>query len=138
LGRVFPVRLSLSKFVSKEHPLSPSTVVEEAVKPILSEQSLELINALQIAPRASWSRLADVLGNKPSTLSQRWNELQTRGLAWITAMVSGATRRSAIAFVEVGCQMERQKALGAEFVTSPNIVSVERLTQGPNFGLTVV
>lgn len=108
------------------------------MSPILSEQSLELINALQIAPRASWSRLADVLGAKPSTLSQRWNELQTRGLAWGTAMVSGANRRSAIAFVEVGCQMARQKSLGAHFVASPDIASIERLTQGPNFGLTVV
>ena len=104
----------------------------------LSEQSLELLNALQIAPRATWRQLAGVLGSKPSTLSQRLDDLRSRGVAWVTAMFSGATRHSAIAFVEVGCTMERQTALGDEFVANPNIVSVERLTQGPNFGLTIV
>ena len=47
----------------------------------LSEQSLELLNALQIAPRATWRQLAGVLGSKPSTLSQRWDDLRSRGVA---------------------------------------------------------
>lgn len=108
------------------------------MRPVLSEQYLELVNALQIAPRASWIRLADILGSKPVTLSRRWEELRARGQAWVTAMTSGAVRNSAIAFVEVDCAMSQQEKLGRKFVSTPAIASVERLTQGPNFGLTVV
>ena len=105
---------------------------------VLAEESLELVNALQIAPRAPWKQLSEILGAQPITLSQRWEELRRSGQAWTTAMVSGAGRRAAIAFVEVDCAMDRQGALGESFVNTSEIVSVERLTQGPNFGLTIV
>ncbi|RGE23715.1 Lrp/AsnC family transcriptional regulator [Leucobacter sp. wl10] len=50
----------------------------------LSESDLELINALQIDPRASWYRLGEVLDVAPSTLSRRWQALVQAGLAWVT------------------------------------------------------
>lgn len=105
---------------------------------VLTEQSLELINALQIAPRVPWNRLSDILGATPITLSQRWSEIRARGQAWVTAAASGAARGSAIAFVEVDCGMDRMGDLGQIFVQTPEIVSVERLSQGATFGLTVI
>lgn len=50
----------------------------------ISEFDLEFINALQIDPRASWNRLATILGVAPSTLSRRWQTLTSAGLAWVT------------------------------------------------------
>ena len=108
------------------------------MRAVLSEQHLELVNALQIAPRAPWSRLAEILGCKPITISHRWEELHIQGQSWVTAMASGAARHSAIGFVEVNCTMDQQESLGKQFVGTAAIASVEQLTQGPNFGLTVV
>lgn len=51
---------------------------------VLSEADLELINALQVSPRASWQSLSAVFHVAPSTLSRRWQTLVDAGLAWVT------------------------------------------------------
>ncbi|MDR6986891.1 DNA-binding Lrp family transcriptional regulator [Paenarthrobacter nitroguajacolicus] len=50
----------------------------------ISELDLEIVNALQINPRAEWSRVADALGLSAPTVARRWNTLAEQGLAWIT------------------------------------------------------
>src|SRR6478735_7077500 len=50
----------------------------------ISELDLEIVNALQINPRADWSRIADALGLAGSTVARRWKALSDQGLAWIT------------------------------------------------------
>ncbi len=50
----------------------------------VSELDLEIVNALQINPRAEWSRIADALGLSGPTVARRWNALAEQGLAWIT------------------------------------------------------
>jgi DNA-binding Lrp family transcriptional regulator len=51
---------------------------------MISETDLEIVNALQINPRADWSRVGDVLGLSGPTVARRWNSLADQGLAWIT------------------------------------------------------
>ncbi|UVJ39840.1 Lrp/AsnC family transcriptional regulator [Arthrobacter sp. CJ23] len=51
---------------------------------MISELDLEIVNALQINPRADWSRVADVLDLSGPTIARRWNVLAEQGLAWIT------------------------------------------------------
>ncbi|WP_211877003.1 Lrp/AsnC family transcriptional regulator [Pseudarthrobacter albicanus] len=51
---------------------------------MISELDLEIVNALQINPRADWSRVADVLGLSGPTIARRWTALADQGLAWIT------------------------------------------------------
>ena len=50
----------------------------------LSEADLELINALQIAPRVTWQDAGRILGVRPATLAARWERIESEGLAWIT------------------------------------------------------
>lgn len=51
---------------------------------MLSELDLSIVNALQISPRAEWSRVADALGLSGPTVARRWDALAKDGLAWIT------------------------------------------------------
>ena len=51
---------------------------------MISELDLEIVNALQINPRAEWSRVADALGLSAPTVARRWNALTEQGRAWIT------------------------------------------------------
>ena len=40
----------------------------------LPPEDLELVHALQIAPRATWSQLGAALGRHPTTLAARWDQ----------------------------------------------------------------
>ncbi|MCA4134066.1 Lrp/AsnC family transcriptional regulator [Arthrobacter sp. M4] len=51
---------------------------------MISELDLEIVNALQINPRADWSRIGDVLELSAPTVVRRWSSLAEQGLAWIT------------------------------------------------------
>jgi DNA-binding Lrp family transcriptional regulator len=51
---------------------------------MLAELDLEIVNALQINPRAEWSRIADALSLSGPTVARRWNTLAEQGQAWIT------------------------------------------------------
>ncbi|WP_159704286.1 Lrp/AsnC family transcriptional regulator [Arthrobacter sp. 18067] len=51
---------------------------------IITELDLEILNALQINPRAEWSRVADALGLSGPTVARRWQGLAESRLAWIT------------------------------------------------------
>ncbi|WP_410557592.1 AsnC family protein [Arthrobacter globiformis] len=48
---------------------------------MISELDLEIVNALQINPRAEWSRVADALGLSGPTVARRWNALSGHGQA---------------------------------------------------------
>ncbi|MFJ4210126.1 Lrp/AsnC family transcriptional regulator [Paenarthrobacter sp. NPDC089675] len=51
---------------------------------MIAEADLEIVNALQINPRAEWSRIAEALGLSAPTAARRWNALAEQGQAWIT------------------------------------------------------
>ena len=71
---------------------------------MLTEQDLKLVDALQAAPRASWSTLGKALGLGAVTAARRWDGLVERGDAWLTAYAGGElTAQLALAFVEIDC-----------------------------------
>lgn len=93
----------------------------------IDEVDLRLVNALQLAPRASWTRLADALELDPVTLARRWARLSDSGSAWITVSPSTSVfRQVCTAFLEIRCRPERGEAVAASLVEHTFAVTVER------------
>lgn len=71
----------------------------------VDELDLALINALQLTPRASWSRLGRTLGVDPVTAARRWERLREAGLAWVTCSVGPALHHAfCMAYIEIACR----------------------------------
>ncbi len=49
------------------------------------ETDLQLINVMQVAPRANWVHMAPILGISPTAVAARWRRITDSGLAWICA-----------------------------------------------------
>ncbi|WP_415950130.1 Lrp/AsnC family transcriptional regulator [Streptomyces sp. KLOTTS4A1] len=87
-----------------------------------SEQDLALIDALQSAPRAPWSRIGRALGVDATTATRRWERLRSAGLAWATAYDSA--RAATVAFVEVRCRPGRMEEVSVAAAGLPWVFSV--------------
>ncbi|GAB3142648.1 AsnC family transcriptional regulator [Amycolatopsis stemonae] len=93
---------------------------------MLAEQDLKLVDALQAAPRASWSTLGRALGLSAVTAARRWDTLVARGDAWLTAYVGGElTGQLALAFVEIDCEPGSALGVAEELAADPHVVTVE-------------
>ncbi|WP_249027086.1 Lrp/AsnC family transcriptional regulator, partial [Amycolatopsis lexingtonensis] len=98
---------------------------------MLAEQDLKLVDALQAAPRASWSTLGQALGVGAVTAARRWDALVERGDAWLTAYVGGElTARLSLAFVEIDCAPGTALSVAAALAADPHVATVEYLA-GP-------
>lgn len=104
----------------------------------LSEEDLELINALQIAPRASWSEAAGILGVHATTLAARWERLKASGAAWTTAHLMGDPKQMCLALVDVDCDMELRAEVTAALALIPEVLTVEEAASDRDLMLTVV
>ncbi|GIH79859.1 AsnC family transcriptional regulator [Planobispora longispora] len=105
---------------------------------MLDELDLALINALQMAPRAPWSRLAGPLGVDPATLSRRWARLSRSGCAWVTCVAGPSqVEFGAFALVEVGCAPGMREEVAARLAGDPHALSVEITTGNRDLLLTV-
>ena len=70
----------------------------------LDELDYSLVNALQIAPRAPWSLIGEVLGISPVTAARRWERLTGEGHAWMTGYCSSPLwRHMPYVLVTLGC-----------------------------------
>lgn len=103
----------------------------------LSEDDLALIQALQIAPRASWSVLAEVLDVHPTSIAARWERLRSAGLAWITGHLVGDPREMSLSFLEIDCDMLRREAISAALTEVPQVATVEHSASDRKLLLTV-
>ena len=98
---------------------------------MLAEQDLKLVDALQAAPRASWSTLGKALGLGALTAARRWDDLVERGDAWLTAYAGGElTERLALAVVEIDCAPGTALRVAAALTHDVNVVTVEHMA-GP-------
>ncbi len=104
----------------------------------VSENDLQLINALQIAPRASWSSLGSVLKNTPSALAARWNRLQKSGASWVTAYPVMGEAQSVMAYVELDCEPGARAAIYSTLAHCPEVVTIEESARGRDLLLTVI
>ncbi|MBE8522226.1 Lrp/AsnC family transcriptional regulator [Amycolatopsis sp. H6(2020)] len=98
---------------------------------MLAEQDLKLADALQAAPRASWSTLGDALGLGAVTVARRWDALVERGDAWLTAYAGGELiEQLVLAFVAIEC--EPGAALSVAFALASDIhVATVEYVAGP-------
>ncbi|MFC9929164.1 Lrp/AsnC family transcriptional regulator [Streptomyces sp. NPDC127190] len=106
----------------------PETISEASVLPDsgslrFSELDLALVDALQTAPRAPWSRIGRALGVDATTAARRWERLRAGGLAWITAY--DAAKTLTVAHVEVRCRPRRLESVSAAVARLPWVFSVD-------------
>ncbi|MEU1204609.1 Lrp/AsnC family transcriptional regulator [Nocardia sp. NPDC005825] len=88
-----------------------------------TEADLALIEALQAAPRASWSQIGHALRLDATTVARRWERLRAAGLAWTTAYYSARTM--SVAFVEVRCRPQALEAVSATAAGLPWVFTVD-------------
>ena len=104
----------------------------------VSEDDLQLINALQIAPRISWSDAAGILGVHATTLAARWERLKASGAAWSTAHLMGDPKQMCLALVDVDCEMTLRDDVTAALAAIPEVVTVEEAASNRDLMLTVI
>ncbi|MFJ2740873.1 Lrp/AsnC family transcriptional regulator [Streptomyces sp. NPDC087440] len=98
----------------------------------------QLVHALQIAPRAPWSRLSPVLGVDAVTVARRWEQLRTDGRAWVTAYPGPPLqRRMGVALIEVDCYAGQLEPVTEALCALPRVATVEHMAGGRDLLLTV-
>lgn len=61
---------------------SSDTEMQDSGHRALSERELDVVTALQRAPRASWATVGELIGTSATTASRTWQRLEHEGLAW--------------------------------------------------------
>lgn len=105
---------------------------------LLSERELELVHALQIAPRVPWAQAADILDAHPTVLSQRWEKLRAQGAAWIAAQPQGRLRQQVFCFTELACPPHLRGQITEELASLPEVLSIDLLSRNYRLGLTII
>lgn len=104
----------------------------------LREADLRILHAVQLAPRASWAQIAQVLGMDPATASRRWARLSSSGTAWLTAYPgAGAFDRVTASVIEVDCAADQVPPIAEALAHDPRVGTVEHVTGGRDLLLTV-
>ncbi|MDR7304101.1 Lrp/AsnC family transcriptional regulator [Haloactinomyces albus] len=103
---------------------------------VLGETDLALIEALQVRPRAPWTRIAPALGLDATTAARRWHRLTDNGLAWLTAYPAPPV--STVGYVDVSCRPDALENLTERLRTWPCVFSIDRTTGEHQLVLSVV
>src|SRR3984957_6827447 len=91
----------------------------------LDELDYSLVNALQIAPRAPWSLIGEVLGISPVTAARRWERLTGEGHAWMTGYYSSTLwRHMPYVLVTLGCAAGSVQQVADSLVDDSHAVTV--------------
>ncbi|TDD80549.1 Lrp/AsnC family transcriptional regulator [Saccharopolyspora karakumensis] len=97
----------------------------------LDELDLALVNAVQIAPRASWQVIGSVVGVDASTVARRWGRITEQGLVWVTAHARIAEPSAfVLGCVEVRCRPDERDRLAVLLARMPQVVSVHQVGSG--------
>ena len=104
---------------------------------LLSEGDLELIDALQINPRADWVQVGAVLGVDPVTAGRRWQRLNDAGEAWATVALGQRQLHSmSVAFLEIDCEAGAATEVADHLVEAGHLITVQHVTG--NYDLWVI
>ncbi|MQY13527.1 hypothetical protein SRB5_36750 [Streptomyces sp. RB5] len=99
------------------------------MKSVVTEVDLTLIDALRLAPRASWAQLSAVLRVSPDTLARRWARLTEQGCAWAGALPLGAGETGlCAAWLEVDCVPGQADVTATALVDDPGNLFVAHVT----------
>lgn len=94
--------------------------------PVGDELDLQIVHALQIAPRASWTDIGGVLGLAPTTVTRRWEALTRSGNAWITAYVAGTHSR--VAFVHLRTEPHSRATVSRDLNHASGTITIDEVT----------
>jgi DNA-binding Lrp family transcriptional regulator len=83
---------------------------------------LEIVDALQISPRASWASVARAIGVSEVTVARRWKSLESRRLAWISVALHPAVSYGS--FIEIRCEGRQMEAIVASLGRHPDVITV--------------
>ncbi|WP_158726414.1 Lrp/AsnC family transcriptional regulator [Tomitella fengzijianii] len=77
------------------------------------ELDLQILSAVQLNPRISWTRLAAILSVDPSTISRRWTRMRDDRTVWTTclAVPKPVSEHMMYAFVELSCAPGRRQQI---------------------------
>ncbi|WP_245606970.1 Lrp/AsnC family transcriptional regulator [Pseudonocardia spinosispora] len=89
---------------------------------LLTETDLELVDAVQINPRASWATIGATLGISAVTAARRWNAMVEAGVAWSSSTVGIDRVRGAV--VELDCRPGTTEAVAAALSEQPDVLTV--------------
>ncbi|MDT0220840.1 Lrp/AsnC family transcriptional regulator [Gordonia sp. AC31] len=98
----------------------------------------QIVHALQVAPRAPWGVVGDVVGVSAATAARRWERLVDSGLAWIVTYPGAAylnTRCSA--FVELQASSRREE-LVEHLAADRHVATIQRTAGDGDLLLTVM
>lgn len=102
------------------------------------EFDLALINALQLAPRASWTQLATALGADPTTLARRWRRLVDEGVARVTVFPRQAgSSEPPVSYVELRCRNGTVRQVAAALAEDPGTLTIQFTAGDHQLMLTV-
>lgn len=95
----------------------------------LTENDIQLIDAMQANPRASWAQLGTALEVSPVTAMRRWQRLESAGEAWVS-VAFGPRQQSHIvfAFVEVMCEPAEVIRAAAELAQMSHVITIIAIT----------
>jgi DNA-binding Lrp family transcriptional regulator len=100
--------------------------VQEPFTP--DEFDLQLVQALQVSPRASWTLLSRVLDADPVTVSRRWERLRGAGLARVTAFTPVQTDSYAMAQLQLACDLGKAADVAATLANDADVFTVQHST----------
>jgi DNA-binding Lrp family transcriptional regulator len=105
---------------------------------MLNEEDALVVDALQLAPRAPWSAVGDVLGIAPTTAAQRFQRLVDEGIAWVTASPGMVTSSpQCYGHVEITCRSDAHFSVASAIAAHPLAVTVEVITGPADLLVTV-
>lgn len=102
------------------------------------EEDLALLHSLQIAPRATWTDLAPVLGSTPTALAARWQRLRAGGLAWVMAYPDARGDALVTSLVEIDVAPGHRATVARLLCRDARVISVEESARGRDLLLTVL
>ncbi|SHN47269.1 Lrp/AsnC family transcriptional regulator [Cryptosporangium aurantiacum] len=105
----------------------------------LDAVDLQLVTALQTAPRADWRRIGRAIGVDASTAARRWDRLVGSGRAWLSCYpLTLAAGPPVVAVIELDCAPGQIPSVVAELADDPHLITMEQVTGGRDLLLTAV
>jgi DNA-binding Lrp family transcriptional regulator len=105
---------------------------------ILTPEDLQLIDALQVAPRAPWEAIGHAVGIGAVTAAKRWAKISENGLAWVTAAPGMALHNAqCLAYVEITCHPADRPKVAAAIAKHSLALTVELTTGSADILVTV-
>ncbi|WP_330180999.1 Lrp/AsnC family transcriptional regulator [Nocardia sp. NBC_01503] len=104
----------------------------------LDELELQLVNAIQLNPRASWNLIGGVLGVDPVTAARRWERLTALGLVWTSVYPGTPWEWDLVgANIYVRCAAGKAGAVAEALRADHRVATIEHITGEGDLSLTV-